>query len=137
MSQNTKLTNSRLEKEIYKAFSRCKSKDVKISDILSEIDFSSSFNPRFEFSVTSMIKSLILMRLKGIQSQTKLAAYLKTHEKDSINIGFFRDENNKVKTPNQRTLSYFIKNHLDEEKKQIIEFMASRIEKIADKFNII
>ncbi len=77
------------------------------------------------------------MRLKGIQSQTKLANYLKTHEKDAINIGFFRDKNNKIKTPDQRTFSYFIKNHLDEEKKQIIEFVSDKIEKIAEKFNII
>jgi len=137
MSENTNPTNSRLEKEIYKAFDRCKSKDARISDILSGIDFSFSFNPKFEFSTTSMIKSLILMRLKGIQSQTKLAGYLKMHEKDAINLGFFKDENNKIKTPDQRTFSYFIKNHLDEEKKQLIEFVTRKIEKITEKFNIV
>jgi len=137
MSENTKLTNSRLEKEIYKAFDRGRSKDVRISNILSEINFTFSFNPKFEFSTTSMIKSLILMRLKGIRSQTNLAGYLKTHEKDAINIGFFRDENNKIKTPDQRTFSYFVKHHLDEEKKQIIDFVASKIEKIAEIFSII
>ncbi len=126
-----------MEREIYKAFDGCKSRDVRISDILNEIDFSFSFNPKFEYSITSIVKSLILMRLKGIQSQTKLANYLKTHEKDAINIGFFRDKNNKIKTPDQRTFSYFIKNHLDEEKKQIIEFVSDKIEKIAEKFNII
>jgi len=137
MSENTKPTNSKLEKEIYKAFDICKSKDVRLSDILGGLDFSFSFNPKFEFSATSMIKSLIFMRLKGIISQTKLTVYLKTHDKDAINLGFFKDENNKIKIPDQRTFSYFINNHLDEEKKQIIEFVANKIEKIADKFNIV
>jgi putative transposase len=133
-----------LEKEIYKSFSRRNSKDARISDILSEIDFSFSFNPKFEFSTTSMVKSLILMRLslilmrlKGIISQTKLSEYLKRNEKDALNLGFFRDKNNKIKTPDQRTFSYFIRHHLDEGKKQIIDFVTKKIEKIADKFNIV
>ena len=77
------------------------------------------------------------MRLKGIKSQIKLAKYLKTHEEDSLNLGFFKNEDNELQTPNQRTFSYFIKNHLDKEKKQIIEFAVSKIERIADKFNIV
>lgn len=77
------------------------------------------------------------MQLKGLKSQSELVRYLKAHETDSLKLGFFKDENNKLKTPDQRTFSYFIKNHLDEEKKQIIEFVVSKIEKIADKFNIV
>lgn len=124
-----------IERQIYNSFSD--RKNHSISDILNGLNFSFSFNPKFEFSTTSMVKSLILTRLKGIKSQTKLAEYLKTHEKEALNLGFFKDGYNKTKTPNQRTFSYFIKNHLDEEKRQIIEFVVRRIEKIADKFNII
>jgi len=124
-----------LERQIYKSFSDGKGQCV--SSILSSIDFNFSFDPRFEFSSASMVKSLIFARLKGIISQAKLANYLKTHAEDSLNLGFFKDRNNRVKTPDQRTFSYFTKNHLDEEKKQVIEFVASKIEKIADKFNIV
>ncbi len=128
---------SYIEKQIYKALNRYKSHEVLISRILSHLDFNFSFNPKFEFPITSMMKSLILMRLKGIISQTKLTNYLKTHEQDALNLGFFKDENNKIKTPDQRTFSYFTKHHLDEEERQIIDFVTSRIEKIAEKFNII
>ncbi len=137
MFENTKLTNSRLEKEIYKAFSRCKSKDTKISSILNHLDFNFSFNPKFEYSLTSIVKAIILMRLKGIKSQSKLSEYLQNHKDETLGLGFFKDENNNVRTPDQRTFSYFIKNHLDEEKTRIMDFVVKKIESIADKFNII
>lgn len=132
---NKPIRKAFIERQIYETFH--KRKNQSASEILSELNFNFSFNPKFEFSTTSIVKSLILIRLKGIKSQAKLARYLKTHEKEALNLGFFRDENNNIKTPNQRTFSYFIKNHLDEEKKEIIDFVANRIEKIADKFNII
>ena len=125
--KNRNPTKGKLDKEIYKAFVRQKSRDIGASDILSEINIDSTFNPRFEFPSSSIIKSLILMRLKGIKSQSKLAEYLETHENDAIKLGFFRDRNNKVKTPDQRTFSYFIKNHMDDNRNQLIDFVSRTI----------
>jgi putative transposase len=134
---NTNPTKHNIEKQIYKVFGSLKAQDVRISDVLNELDFGFPINTRFDYSFSSMIKSIILMRLKGIKSQSELVRYLQSNKEDSLKLGFFKDENNNLKVPDQRTFSYFIRNHLDEEKKQIIEFVVSKIEKIADKFNII
>lgn len=135
--KNTSTTNRVIEKEIYKAFAKHKSQDISVPDILREVSIDSAFNPRFEFSTASVLKSLILMKLKGIRSQSKLAQYLKTHEEVAIKLGFFRDRNNRIKTPDQRTFSYFIKSHLNDERRQIIDFASSKIEDIADKFGVV
>ncbi len=135
--KNKRPTRDKLEKGIYKAFARLKSQDINISDTLNGIDISSPFNPRFEFSTASMVKSLIFMKLKGIRSQAKLSAYLKSHEREALDLGFFRDGKNKIKTPSQQTINHFIKRHMDKEKWRIVEFVTSIIEKIAEKFNIV
>ncbi|MBI2084628.1 MAG: transposase [Candidatus Aenigmarchaeota archaeon] len=135
--KNATTTNRIIEREIYKAFIRRGSQNTELADLLGDIPLGFSFNPRFEFSAASMVKSLILMKLKGIKSQSKLALYLRTYEKDSIRLGFFNDRDNKLRTPDQRTLSYFIKKHLDFEKKQLIEFVSKKIEEVSEKFNIV
>ncbi len=137
MSENTKLTKRIIEKELYKRFERLSSQDARISDILSGVSVNFNFNPRFEFCTTSMLKALVFMRLKGIKSQSKLAKYLESHEKEALMLGFFRDENGKIKTPDQRTISYFIRHHMNKDKWRIVEFMTGVIEKIADKFNLV
>jgi len=134
---NTNPTRKIIAKQIYKAFASLRTKDTKICDVLSGLDFRFPLDMKFDYSKSSITKAIILMQLKGLKSQSELVRYLKAHETDSLKLGFFKDENNKLKTPDQRTFSYFIKNHLDEEKKQIIEFVVSKIEKIADKFNIV
>lgn len=135
--KNRNPTKGKLEKEIYKAFARRKSQDFKIPDILSEVSLDSAFNPRFEFSTDSILKALVLMKLKGIRSQSKLSQCLKSYEDVSVKLGFFKDRYNKIKTPDQRTFSYFIKNHLDDEKRQIIDFVCKKIGEISEKFNIV
>ena len=124
-----------IERQIYRSLSKFKSRSI--SDVLADLDFKFSLDPRFEFSATSMVKSIVLMRLKGIRFQASLAEYLRKNKVEALALGFSRDENNDVRTPDQRTISYFVRRHLDEEKKQIIEYVTSAVEKIAEKFDIV
>jgi parvulin-like peptidyl-prolyl isomerase len=39
--------------------------------------------------------------------------------------------------PNQRTISYFLNNILDDETRQLIDFIAMKIEEISNKFGIL
>jgi putative transposase len=135
--ESMKSTKKHIEFQIYQAFEKLGMHDVRIADILRELDFSMPLDTRFNYSVTALLKALVLKRLKEIRSQSELARHLKSHEQDSLKLGFFRDRNNRLETPDQRTFSYFIKNHMDNDKRELVEFVVKKIEAIADKFGIV
>jgi len=126
-----------IEKRIYKILSSLKDKIVKISEFLNYISIKKPFDPRFTYPKEAMTKSLILMKLKGIKSQTKLSNYLNKNEEDALNLGFYRDGNNNILVPDQRTFSYFINHTLTKEEKGLIDFIVNKTEEITQKFGII
>jgi putative transposase len=130
-------TRENIEKRIYKILSSLENKEVvKTSEFLKYISIKKPFDPRFTYPKESMIKSLILMKLKGIKSQTKLSKHLNENEEDASNLDFYRSVNNKILVPDQRTFSYFI-NKLTKEEKELIDFIVNKTEDIAQKFGII
>lgn len=135
--KNANPTRHNIARQVYQSFESLNTKDARIADILADLGFEFPLEVRFNYSSTAMLKALILMRLKGIKSQSELARYLKTHETESLKLGFFRDRNNILRTPDQRTFSYFTRNHLGEDKKELIELVSSKIEEISDKFDIV
>jgi putative transposase len=127
-----------IEKRIYKILSSLENKElIKISEFLKYIPIKKPFDPRFTYPKEAMTKSLILMKLKGIKFQTKLSKYLSENEEDALNLGFYRDINNKILVPDQRSFSYFINHTLTNEEKELIDFIVNKTEEIAQKFGII
>ena len=135
-----KTTNSIEEygKEIYKVLSRFQGRDIiRVSEFLKEIPIGRDFDPRNTYPSHAMIKSIILMKLKRIKFETELARFLRKNEQDAINLGFYRDGNNKILTPNRRTISNFMIHKITDEERELIDFIVAKIEEIAQKFGII
>lgn len=75
----------------------------------------------FSYSYHTMLKSIILMRLENFKFLTQLVVHLKKNEQESLEIGFFKDEMNRLMIPDRRTFSYFIKHRLDEQINKIMD----------------
>lgn len=123
-----------IEKRIYEAFASFgEERDIKIVDFLNRLDLKELEVKKYrrsKFSYESLLKSILLKKLKHLKLQTHLVRYLKNNRKDAQKLGF-------KKVPDQRTISYFINHILDKNSSELIDYAVSKIEEIADKFGII
>ena len=124
-----------IEPIIYKALSSFKGQEsIKISEFLRLIPLNRSLTFK-SFPRQAMIRSIILMKLKGIKFEAELARYLRKNEQDSRNLGFF-NEDNELKTPNRRTLNRFINLMLTAEEQELIDFIVNKTLEVVEKFEL-
>jgi hypothetical protein len=129
-------TQRTIEKAVYKTLcSFDRHECIKLSEFLKRLEVEKFIKQKQykKFSNIEFIKSAIFQKLKHIKFQTRLVNYLKNNEMDALNLGFYRDVNNKILIPNQRTFSYFIKHLLDNESKDLIDFIVKKLEIIVEK----
>ena len=128
------ISQSNIEKEIYKTFEQIKEKkNITIVDFLNKLDINILTNYRYrkiKFHYESLIKLVLFQKLKGIRFQTQLIKYLKSNRKERVKLGI-------QQIPNQRTISYFTNHILDDDIKNLIDFIVKKIESISEKFGIL
>ena len=107
-----------------------------VVSILKELDLNLRIKPRFEYSFEAIIKALILKEIKRIKSNRALANYIRNRQEDALSLGFLKDGNNNIKTPDRRTFDYFIRNHLDAQTKELVELVSTTIRETAEKFGL-
>jgi putative transposase len=125
-----------LEKEIYKTIASFgKGENIKVVDFLNRLDLRKIVKKEYrkiKYSYESLVKLVLFMRLKEIKSQTQVVEYLKSNKEDAKALGFEDEE-----IPDQRTISHFINHVLDEDTKNLIDFIIKKTEQVSDKFGII
>ena len=128
------ISKSKIEKEIYNTFEHFKQeKTIEIVDFLNKFEVDLFKNREYrsiDYTYGSFIRLILFQKLKGIRFQTELVNYLKTHPKEKHALGF-------SKTPDRRTIGYFINHILDEETKELIDFTVDKIEEVSEKFGIL
>jgi len=133
-SSKQDISKSKIEKEIYNTFELFKeSKNITIVEFLNKFQLlwlTDQSYRKIKYSYNSLYKLLIFKQLKGIKFQTQLERYLKKNKDERVKLGFDA-------VPNQRTISYFINNILDEENKDDIDFIVQKIDEISEKFGIL
>jgi len=131
---NRTISRSRIEKEIYKTFEKFKeNKNVKIADFLKAFDvtlFQIRKYRKIKFSFESLVKLVLFQKLKGIKFYTKLTKYLRRNPSERFKLGF-------SETPNRAQVGYFINHILDNETKETLDYIVSKIEEISEKFGIL
>jgi len=133
-SSNQSISRKNIELEIYKTFEKftCK-KNIKIADFLKAFDVISYQLRKYrkiKFSYESLIKLVLFQKLKGIKFHTKLTKYLNKNPSEKFKLGF-------AKTPDRTQIGYFVNYILDKETKELVDFTASKIEEISEKFGIL
>ncbi|UCF12295.1 MAG: transposase [Thermoplasmatales archaeon] len=127
------ISKKNIELEIYKTFEQVKEKkNISIADFLNklELDFDDVSYRRIKFSYKSLFKLILYQNLKGIKFHTKLTKHLRKNVSDRFKLGF-------TKTPDRRTIGFFLHHILDKEAKELLQFATDKIEEISEKFNIL
>ncbi len=123
----------KIEKEIYKTFELFnKEKNICIADFIEKLDISIIKHREYrkiKFSYESLLKFTLFKRLKKFKFITQTRQYLKNHPDETIQLGF-------KELPNRRQIGYFQNHILDQETKELLEFIIDKIEEITDKFGI-
>jgi len=123
-----------IEKEIYNSFAKIKgSKNIRIANFLRELDVSSICHQKYrkiKFPYESLFKLILFQKLKGIKFHTKLTKYIRQNRKELHALGFSN-------IPDRRILGHFVHHILDNETKELLQFTATKIEEISEKFGII
>ena len=129
-----RFSNHTIELEIYKTFELFKDKNqIKIAEFLKIFDvsiFGQKNYRRIKYSYESLLKLILFQKLKDIKFHTKLTKHLKRNPSVKWNFGF-------SKTPDRRTIGYFINHILDDEAKELINYAVDKIEEVSEKFGII
>jgi len=133
-SSSPNISRKNIELEIYKTFEQFKEKkNVYIADYLKIFNISVFEQQKYrkiKFSYESLFKLILFQKLKGIKFHTKLTKYLNRNPSDKFKLGF-------TKTPDRTSIGYFVNHILDNKTKEIIDFIALKIEEISEKFGII
>jgi len=128
------ISYSAIEKEIYNTFAQFnEQKNIKIADLLNKLEhIPQNEQPyrKIKFTYDSLFKLILFQRLKGIKFHTKLTKYLRRNPPEKFKLGF-------SETPDRTQVGYFINHILDNNSKELIEFIAKKIEEISEKFGIL
>ena len=131
---NRNISREDIELEIYKTFKKFKEKkNITIADFLKSFDakiFEQQKYRKIKFSYESLFKLILFQKLRGIKFHTKLTKYLKRNPSEKFKLGF-------SETPDRTQIGYFVNHILDDETKELIDFTASKIEEVSEKFNIL
>jgi hypothetical protein len=133
-ASNRNIFHSKIEKEIYKTFEKFKeNKNIKIADFLKAFNVTTLQIHKYrkiKFSYESLIKLILFQKLKGIKFYSKLTRYLRRNPSERFKLGF-------SETPIRAQVGYFINHILNNETKETLDYIASKIEEITEKFGII
>ncbi len=128
------ISKKHIEKEIYKTFELFKNeKNIRIADFLNKYDsvlFKNKNYRKIKFSYESLFKLVLFQKLKGIKFHAKLTKYLRRNPAIKFKLGF-------DKTPDRTQIGYFVNHILDEQTKELLDFIVTRIEGLSEKFGIL
>ena len=128
------ISKEKIELEIYKTFEQFKKeKNIRIDEFLNRFDVTLLKNQNYrsiDYDYGSLLKFVIYQQLKGIRFHSKLTKYLRRNPSVKWKLGF-------SKTPDRRTIGYFINHILDKETKELIEFATNKIEEVSERFGIL
>jgi len=118
-----------LENQLIELFNKTNEKLIRISSILMFLDFSEFVKDNFQskFTLISIIRLYIFRLVKGIKNYERLVEYLNGHENEAFELGFFKDENNKLQLPPKRTFNHILKTNFTDEQRQEFNLIAQKI----------
>src|SRR3989338_6530367 len=130
-------TIEEIRRELNKTFESISEKWVKTSSILKKLNLQLIEQRQSKFSPESLIKLYLYRRIKGINYYEKVVEHLERNEADAFDLGFSRDENNKLEFPTKRAFNKFFNNKIDDELKLQLDNISKEILRIATQKGIV
>jgi len=129
-----KISKNQIESEIYNTFEQFKQENkIRIDEFLNKLDVALVKNQDYRsinYGYVSLYKLVLYQKLKGIKFHSKLTKLLRRKPSVKWKLGF-------SKTPDRRTIGYFINHILDEETRELIDYAVDKIEEVSEKFGIL
>ncbi|MBI4154730.1 hypothetical protein HY498_01450 [Candidatus Woesearchaeota archaeon] len=129
------MTNSvvaRIENELKNLFDSLNRKWVKVSFILSKLELPIKIEQRKSiFTPESLIKLHLWKRIKGINFHNKALMILNQNQEDALNLGFYKDAENRLQLPTKQAFNKFLKNKIGKENLSLLEPIVALILKTA------
>ena len=123
------------ENEIQNIFKNNKQSCLKVSYILSQLNFLEISN--FKFTLSSLKRLYLFRLIKGFNNYEKLKDYLNEHQEEAFQLGIYKDENNKPNLPPKRTYNHILQSKISSEEKHQLDLLAERILFLATENNVI
>jgi len=130
-------TIERIEKELNKTFESVSEKWIKTSSVLGKLNLQLVEQRQSKFNPESLIKLYLYRRIKGIHYYEKLVEHLKQNESDSYDLGFSRDNDNKLEFPTKRAFNKFFKNKISDDLKLQLDNISKDVLRIATQKGIV
>ena len=131
--------NSNIENQLSELFNKTTEKLIRISSILMFLDFSEFLNDNYDskFTQTSIIRLYIFRLVKGLKNYERCIDYLNNHENEAFELGFFKDESNKLQLPPKRTFNHLLKTYFTDEQRNEFNLIAQKIISLSSSKNIV
>lgn len=129
-----------IENQLNKIFESLDSKWIKTSFILSKLDLPNILryqSKKSPFTPESFLKLYLYRRIKVIKRYPDILKQLQKDEQQAYDLGFYKDQNNKLFLPKKRTYNQFIHDYINKEIKEVLGIIAERIISIATKHKIV
>src|SRR3989344_3286166 len=123
--------------ELNKTFESVSEKWVKTSSILKRLNLKLVEQRQSTFSPESLIKLYIYRRIKGIHYYEKLVKHLEQNQADAFDLGFSRNNDNKLEFPTKRAFNKFFQNKIDDNLKLQLDNLSKEILRIATQKGIV
>ena len=123
--------------ELNKTFESVSEKWIKTSSILKKLSLDLIEQRQSTFSPESLIKLYLYRRIKGIHYYERLIEHLEQNESDAFDLGFSRDNNNKLEFPTKRAFNKFFQNKIDDNLKLQLDNISKEILRIATQKGIV
>ena len=136
---NTETPMKKYEEELKNLFEGSQEKFLKVSQILSSIDFSElvSQEAYSKFPINSISKLYLFRLIKGLKNYENVKKYLLENPDEAFQLGFYKNENNELALPPKRTYNFYLQNKITKEQKEELNLLAERILSLANKNEII
>ena len=126
-----------IEKELNKTFESVSEKWIKTSSVLKKLNLSLIEQRQSKFNPESLIKLYLYRKIKGINYYEKAIEHLENNEPDAFDLGFSRDNSNKIEFPTKRAFNKFLKEKVNESLKLELDNIAKDILRIATSKGIV
>jgi len=110
----------------------------KLSELLKEYTFGLKSKLNNKFSHNSVIRAFIYKKVKNFKSHEELIQFLKNNQEEAFNLGFYKDENDKLQLPSKRVFNKYLQlipKNIKEDTNELVRTLKEKQSTLLENFN--
>ena len=133
------LPREKILRQVNKIFENTSSKYLKVSSILSQLEFPQFKRKKYsKYPLEAVAKLYVYKKIKGLSNHyEKLVEDFTENPEEAIQLGFFRNVNNKVIFPPKRTYNHYLQDKISETQLKELDWLAENILILANNYQVL